>query len=86
MKRHDPRTSEDKRALMRRVIDTQSAKSVLDLERYLQVPAGMGGDATQVREGHLQTARRRQLDDDIKVDCIIALWPARLQEHVNMAI
>ena len=78
MKRYDPRTSEDKRALMRRVINTQPAKSMMDLERYLQE-----WEATLRR---YEKATSKQLDDDIKVNCIIALCAARLQEHLNMTI
>lgn len=76
MKRYDPRTSESKRALMKRVINIQPAKNMQDLERTIQ--------EWEESLRRYEKATGKELDADIKVNTIIAMCPPKLQEHLNL--
>ena len=78
VRRYDPRTSESKRALMKRVINTQMAKSMADLERTLQ--------EWEIVLRRYEKASGQSIHDDIKVNCLIAMCPVRLQEHLNLTV
>ena len=77
-RRYDPRTSESKRALMKRVVNTPPAKNLSELEKTMQ------NWETTVRR--YENATDELLNEDIKVNCLIALCPSRLEEHLNLTI
>ena len=77
-KRYDPRTSESKRALMKRVVNTPAVKDMADLENAVQ--------KWETDWRRYERATDTDLSDDIKVNCLIALCPPRLEDHLNMTI
>ena len=77
-KRYDPRTSESKRALMKKVVNTPAVKNMADLEKALQT--------WEISCRRYERATDTELNDDIKVNCLIALCPPRLEDHLNLTI
>ena len=77
-RRYDPRTSESKRALMKRVVNVTPAKTLSELERTLQ--------KWEITVRRYEGATGTSLNDDIKVNCLIALCPPRLEDHLNLTI
>ena len=77
-KRYDPRTSESKRALMKKVVNTPAVKTMADLEKALQ--------SWETSCRRYERATDTELNDDIKVNCLIALCPPRLEDHLNLTI